>query len=260
MRRSTIWIAAVALATMFGGEADAVQGPMPPCGVTPNPDYAAPGAPPTIKLWHADEIDASWQPQACIPWASGTFSLMVTLAGQFDSTADVDSLLDRIGAISTLTDTRYWSVTDRAWKSLFERATALTGPTSDQPRRDFTAAELRDGHDHYFLEKDNRLGAAVIERLTVLAAADDRIVFETVNVTPMKFLLVTVYPPGAFHTIYFLSRRTAAQWNFYSLQYAGSDRSLLTALVPQDSYINRANALFRHLAGIPTDREPPAAP
>lgn len=147
----------------------------------------------------------------------------------FDSTADVDSLLDRIGAISTLTDTRYWSVTDKAWKSLFERATALTGPASDQPRRDFTAAELRDGHDHHFLEKDNRLGAAVIERLTVLTAADDRIVFETVNVTPVKFLLVTVYPPGTFHTIYFPSRRAATRWNFYSLQYAGSDRSLLTA-------------------------------
>lgn len=238
----------------------AAGAPRPPCGVTPAPDYPPLAAAPAIRLWHPHDLPDGWHPPQCIAWASADFSFMVGVAARFRGPPNTNALLARIGAISSMTSVKYWSVNRKDWERLFKRATAIVGPKAKQPRPDFTASELRDGRSHYFLEEDNRSGDIVVTRLVVTHADRDHIIFETVNVTPVKLLFVTLYSPGELHAIYFLTRQVGNLWNYYSLSWVGPGPPLLTAFVRRGSYINRADALFRHLAGIPTDRAPPARP
>jgi hypothetical protein len=57
--------------------------------------------------------------------------------------------------------------------------------------------------------------------------------------------------------IYFVERRAPGVWGFYSL----TRTRMASRLLPHGSsasYINRAVAFYRLVAGIPTDQEPPA--
>ena len=68
---------------------------------------------------------------------------------------------------------------------------------------------------------------------------------------------ITLYATDGLHTLYFMNEQSAGVWAFYSITRvlpntflgAGHDKS----------YINRAIALYRHIVGLPTDAEPPAA-
>jgi hypothetical protein len=59
--------------------------------------------------------------------------------------------------------------------------------------------------------------------------------------------------------LHFLERLGPEEWGYYGLARTGAGASPLTG-GREASYVNRAVALFRHLAGLPTDRGPPAAP
>jgi hypothetical protein len=64
-----------------------------------------------------------------------------------------------------------------------------------------------------------------------------------------------IVEPGDIQAAYFLEHRSPGVWDYYSL----------TRTTPRfgghvASYINRAVAAYRHIAGIPTDRDPPLAP
>ena len=77
-----------------------------------------------------------------------------------------------------------------------------------------------------------------------------------VNASPVRTLLVTLFAPGALQTTYFLDRLGPDEWGYFGLW--GITTGLLTGGHTASS-INRAMALYRHFAGIPTDQEPPAA-
>ena len=55
-----------------------------------------------------------------------------------------------------------------------------------------------------------------------------------------------------------LERRSPGVWTYYSLSRTSPEANPL-ARGHAASYLNRAVALFRSVAGIPTDQEPPAA-
>ncbi len=74
----------------------------------------------------------------------------------------------------------------------------------------------------------------------------------------MKYMFVPIFRPGEMQVIYFLDRESPEVWRFYSMTRTGSKASGLAAGHDASS-INRAVAMYRHLAGIPTDQEPPAA-
>jgi hypothetical protein len=76
--------------------------------------------------------------------------------------------------------------------------------------------------------------------------------------TPLKRLFVTIADPGNFQTWYFLNRDGRDAWRIYSLTRVRYASSFFGSLIPNATYINRASALYRLLAGIPTDRDPPA--
>ena len=234
----------------------ASEKPRPPCGVEPSPAYPALDAPPLIVLWTEAEL-AGWSPPACTAWPTGSATLVVGLAGRFSSAGDADAILARIGAISSLREVRYWSITDKQWNPLFTRASALEGPDPKRPRADFSASEMRSGRDVYFLSVDNRSGDDAVSRLRIREANDEHVVIETSNVTPLGWMFLSFAAPGNIQTWYFLDREAAGSWRFYSLTRVLYGSSFFARFVQGESYVNRAVAMYRHLAGIPTDRDPP---
>jgi hypothetical protein len=196
------------------------------------------------------------RPPECAAWISTNPKLLVELAGRFRSDNGLDTILARFGAVSALLNVHYWSITDRRWERLFTSSVALDGADLSRERPDFTVAELKSGRDTYFAQRDNRSSNQVIYRLRVRSAADSAAI-EIENVTPVKYYLVRLYPPGSLRFMYLLHRASPGVWEYYSLMEVRSDASSLTEGF-EGSYINRTAALFRHIAGIPTDQEPPA--
>ena len=133
----------------------------------------------------------------------------------------------------------------------------MTGAQGNHRRVDFSPEELKPGTVLYYEQVDNLAGKAVY-RMHIDEASENRIVFDVENVSTMKYLMLTLFHPGELQTIYFLDRDTQDIWRYYAMSRSGINASSLTS-GKEASSINRAVAFFRHLAGIPTDLEPPAA-
>jgi len=229
--------------------------PIPPCGAGEVfPPYPAVDAPPKVEIW---ESEAKWVPPDCTGWKTPGFGMLVVTAGRFRVPSGAAGLLRRIGAISELQGVRYWSTTHQSWQTLIAGASALEDSTGAHHRKDFAPGELTTGRTLYFEQEDNLTGLATF-RLHVQSASADRVVFETENVTTMRYLFMPLFRPGEVQSIYFLDRESEDVWRYYSIsRTAPGPSSLVTG--HDASSINRAVALYRHLAGIPTDQEPPAA-
>jgi hypothetical protein len=234
--------------------------PQPPCGTQPYPVLPATDAAPNAGLWTGAELGRAWLPPACTGWQQGATTFVIGLSGHFSSANGAAGMLAHIGMISALPAIRYWSVTDKKWNPLFTRATALSGPDAKSVRPDFAPAEFRAGGDLYFLSVDNRVGSDLVTRLHTTAAGPERIVVDTTNLSPLRWLGITIVPAGGMQTIYFLDRQMDGSWDFYSLTRVQNASVLLSGLVSGPSYLNRAVAMYRYFAGIPTDRDPPVSP
>ena len=254
------WFAALIAGLLACAGPAVADAPRPPCGAGPMADYARLGEEPHVKLWTKGALDPGWTPPACTAWQSGAATIVVELAGRFRNAGGADALLARIGAISSLSEVRYWSVTDRQWNTMFTRAVALDGRDSRHARGDFPAAELRAGGSFYFIAADNRSGKDALSRLHVMEADDAHFAVETENVTPLRWSFLTYAAPGGFQTWYFLDRDAGDSWRFYSLTRVLYATPLLAGIIPEKSYINRSVAMYRHFLAFPTDREPPPAP
>jgi hypothetical protein len=251
-------VLAVGLAAVVALPAGA-NGDVPrlPCGVAPLPAYAEPGAPPNVRAW-SGKAARSWQPPACSTWQVTDADILVGLAGSFRYDGEIDGLLARIGAISSKKGVRYWSTTEKSWQMLVTDAFALSGPDAELRRADFKPAELAKGQAIHYAQNDNRSAGNGVYRERVLAADRERVLIESENLTPIKKMMITLYAPGDLQTLYVIERRAPGQWNFYSLTRTRMASSMLPT-GSEASYINRSVAFFRHVAGIPTDQEPPAA-
>jgi hypothetical protein len=238
--------------------AAAADGPRPPCGEAPQPAYADPGGSPNVQAWSGGDLGPNWRPPDCVSWTSPGFDVLVALAGSFADPGTAQDLLARFGAISRMTAIRYWSVTDQAWGPLVTSATALSGSDPRQRRPDFAPAELTAGSALFFAQSDNRSSGEVVYRLLIRELRPDRLVIATENVTAVRKLFLTMFAPGELQSTYFLERGSPGVWTYYSLARASADANPL-ARGHEASYLNRAVALFRYVAGIPTDQEPPAA-
>jgi hypothetical protein len=66
-----------------------------------------------------------------------------------------------------------------------------------------------------------------------------------------------MFPAGTLETALFIQRISPNVWGVYLLSRSLQGTSMLAA-GHEASYVNRAVALFRQIAGIRTDEEPPA--
>ena len=239
------------------GQAGAADGPVAPCGTAGPVPFPAFGDPPNGRNWHPGDIPPAWSPPACMPWAAQQFTVLTALAGSFKFDGTADDLLVRFGAISAWRGIQYWSVTDGRWNTLIADAAALDGSSAGSRRGDFTLSELKSGADHYFLQLDNRSSDAVIYRMRVEAPEPNRLIITVENVSSVYMFLFTIFDVGDLKSTYIFERLSPAAWGYYSLSGAREGAALIGN--HDSSYLNRALAIYRHLAGIPGNQEPPLA-
>ena len=226
--------------------------PQPPCGNAPVPSYPAISAPPTVRVWE----QSNWKPPACIGWPPSDSATLVVTAARFREPGDADALRSRIGAVSKMTGLLYWSTTAQKWQPFIREAYALTA-VSGARRDDFVAAEISAGRILYVLQHDNLLGKVAYE-IRIAAASPEHIAFSTANAETIRYLGLPLFQPAEIQSICFLDRESKGVWRYYSVLRMPKQSAILT-LGHSASLINRAAALFRYLAAIPADQEPPAA-
>ena len=196
-------------------------------------------------------------PPACIGWSEPGFATLVTTAARFRYSAGMEGLLRRVGAISGLAAIHYWSTTRQRWAPLIVSASALDGPGGGQHRQDFSIADLTPGAILNFKQTDSLTGKATY-RLRIISVSPDRLIYETENISALRYLLVPIFPPHELQAIYFLERESPEIWRYYSMGRTGRNANGLAA-GHEASTINRAVAYFRYWAGIPSEQEPPGA-
>ena len=240
---------------IFGSGAHAARPEVPCSGAFA---YPAPNLPPLVTTWSEKDLQ-QWRPPDCTGWAADSRSkLVVAVAGSFRFSGTMNQLLSKIGAVSNLPRILYWSTTDKRWMPLSKDAFALTGPDSKVRRGDFSASEFVKGADLYYWNDDTRTGTAVY-RLRVLENTAQRIVIASDNIAPIRRFLLTLFKPGAFQTLLVVQRVSPGVIGAFILYRSGEGASGLTT-GHDKSYVNRAVALFRQLAGKKTDQDPPVAP
>jgi len=217
--------------------------PVPPCGTdTPVPSPSTDPKSPEVDVW----TNVDWTPSPCLSWGAGRYRFVSVITGPSDA-VNADDLLRRLGAISATTGLQYFSVTENTWLVLVENATALAGVDDRAGRPDFTPREMRTGAPLYFREKDNRLSQPTDYRMRVLKATEDEIIAETTNLTPIESFGLTLFPPSSLHFGYVARRLPARGWILYLVSAADAAASALVVL-GRDSYLNRATALYGHVA------------
>jgi hypothetical protein len=240
-----------------GASGNADSGPQPPCGSATFPSYPGVDEPPAVLVRDADASGREWTPPACTGWTSPGYTTLVVTAARFRHASGVGELIRRVGAVSERTGMKYWSTTKKRWRTLVLYARALRGPEGERRREDFSPVDMTEGKPLYFMQEDNLFGKAIY-RMRIRSLSSDRLVFDTENAGPVRNLML-LFRPGEIQSLHFLERESRDVWRYYGMMRTGRDANPLTA-GHDASYVNRAVAFYRFLAGIPTDREPPAAP
>lgn len=230
-----------------------------PCDADlPETPYPPVAAPPTIHVWTQPSEAATAADASCFGSSESNFRMLVSVAGSFENPIGPGNILARFGMVSKLMSVRYWSTTDKQWRPLVLAATALTAKNSGQPREDFSIAELRGGQDVYFSQKDSRGAGVVIYRMRARESGTGRLIMETENVTPVRWFGMTLLQPGGLRASYYFREGSRGTWTYLGITRIAESSWLIAG--HDNSYTNRVVALYRHIVGIPTDLEPPAAP
>ncbi|MDT7953178.1 MAG: DUF6675 family protein [Acetobacteraceae bacterium] len=207
-----------------------------------------------FKVWTAAQLKAGWRPPACSGWTMPGARSVITVSGRLALPGGASAVLARFGAISAYVGVRYWSVTDRQWKTLITAAHALDA--SGRARRDFSAEEMGPGRVLAYSQTDSGAGTTTY-RMRVIAESENRIVLTTENAGTIRYLFVPLFSPGELQTLYVLDRQSEGMWAYTSLTRTLPGASSLTD-GHTDSGVNRAVAMYRHIAGIASDQDPPA--
>lgn len=178
--------------------------------------------------------------------------MVVVLAGTFSHPDGADGLLARFGAVSKLRGIRYWSASDKAWRTLITDAFALDGPESRRRRPDFSVVELAQARDVYFAQRDSSFSDTVVYGMRASNDRPDRIAVQMDNVSTIWLYGMPLFAPGELRSVHFLDRLGPQRWGYYALTSAGA-----RAAGHEESFVNRAVAFYRHVIGVPTDRDPP---
>jgi uncharacterized protein DUF6675 len=239
------------LTALLAETAAASEGPRPPCGNSPLPSYPMTAGPPVVQ----SETVTNWAQPACLGWDGPAPKLIVAIAGRLRESGGAAALLARFGAVSRLRGVRYWSVTDRAWRTLITDAFAVEDVAGRRRRDDFPANEMILRNTLYMSERDSRSSGPVIYRMRVLSSTRERVVVSVSNASPVRASMITLFARGELQTTYFLEQLGPNDWGYYGI--SGVATGLLTGGIA--SSVNRAVAYYRYFVGIPTDAEPPAA-
>lgn len=216
-------------------------------------NYDALNAQPTVTVWRSTTLEF----RAPCPTANnGAFELVVALQARFQFSGSLEDMAARIGAISATTGLRYWSVTEGRWRILISNAFAVHRGSQTAKRGDFSTQEVLAGSPLFFVQDDTRSTGLNPYSLQGRALSPDVLLVETYNLKKIRLFIATVFEAGDLYSSHYLRRLSTEQWGYVGL-YAvrtGAPES------NERSFINRAVALYRHVAGFQSDADPPVAP
>lgn len=251
--RLVFWLIAALGFWVVANAALSQQGDVGPTDICGGESFGALGTPPRVTVSRDVELDRTAK---CPEALNGSFKLFVKLEGRLGRGRTVDDLARRFGAVSATRGLPYWSVTDDGWRPLINTATALQGGPDGPPRADFRAAEVRSGRTLYFSQDDTRSTGTNIYAMTARGTAVDRLVMEVVNVSAIKLMFVTLFAPRSLINVHIFERLEDGAWGYRGL--TGVRDGLMIGGY-EKSFVNRAAAVYRFLAGLPADRDPPLA-
>jgi hypothetical protein len=212
-----------------------------------------PPALPHVRLWTGTP-PAELPAPPCTGWAPVSFT--VALSARFQETRGVDALAERFAAVSALRSLPDWASARQRWEPLFEDAYAVRDPQSRERREDFAPEELVPGRDLYLYQDPSGPVGGAVYRMRIQDRRAGRLAVLFENVTSARVLGLFPLRPGTLHFLYVLEH--LPQEDGVSGYYA-----LLGLATSPDSprtYVNRNAALYRHLAAIPPQQEPPVWP
>ena len=259
LRRAGLRAGLIALLLIASSAASAGAQPRLPCEGAARPAHAALGARLAVQVWRPQDLAGPWTPPSCSRWTERAFSALIALAGRFDGVASAEQVLRRMGAVSQTREVVYWSYSRKRWRRLFEETAALQGPDPDLRRDDFSPAELAEGRDYYVWQKENAAVSGSVLRIRLHEIAPDGIVLEQVNVTETRLFLIPLLGAGDYEALLFLTRERDDVWTYYHIIRYGDGEDAFTES-HRASLLNRADALFRYLAGLPSGTTEPLAP
>ena len=169
----------------------------------------------------------------------------------------MDLVIERLAAISGRMEIRYWSASRRRWRPLLDQSQPLSRPDRAAFAGDPQPDDLRAGATIYSLQDDSDPLGPLISAMTIIERSATRLRVAFRNVSDGRFFGLRVLPAGAAEGMLFLEQAPGGDWRLYTLSRLTTDIPDWL-LPPRPSYVNRAVALYRYLAGIPTDKEPPA--
>jgi len=249
----TLAIAGLALLLSGAAAADAPGGPCAGLAVPALPATGPIDGPPAVTIWRDVTLAEG---RGCPAAIRGRMALVVALAGRFRAALTLEDMAARVGAISQTEGLRYWSVTDGAWRTLLSEAFALSGPDVERRRSDFSAEELLSGRVLYTAQRDTRSTGLNLYRLLGRRVDARRLIVASANLSPIRFLVFELFAPGALQAVHRLERLAPGVWGYYgvtAVRGGAFDNE-------SRSFVNRAAAYYRYLAGVPADRDPPLAP
>jgi hypothetical protein len=162
---------------------------------------------------------------------------------------DIDTTLQKLGAISGYSGIPYWSVTDARLETLIVDAFAVEPARFDKKRADFAPSELMLGRDLIFSEHDNRLPNPVFYRMRVIHRNQNRVVIDISNINVVKRFMFTLFEPGDLRTALFVSRSADGRMTCYAV--SGLHAVGLSGLLDSPrSHLNRLLAFYGYINGI----------
>ena len=201
---------------------------------------------------------ADWQLAACAAIDLPAEAVMISVTGRVRYTGDALGLLARVGRSSEQRGILYWSVANGAWQPMLTDASALSGPDPALRRPDFKPAEMQVGARLYMLLDDDRPPGPVVFATEIREADAGGFMTVAANVSPVTLMGMTIADPGDLASLLAVHRVGPDEFSYFALSSIALS-PMVAASVSDASHINRAVAAFRYLAGIPGDREPPAA-
>ena len=184
--------------------------------------------------------------------------MFIAVSGEVRYDGDARSLLGRLGALSRQVGMKYWNVDQKGWRPLVADAAALSANDPTARRPDFKPEEMAQGAQLHMLLQDDTEAGPVVYETDVRAAGKDGFLAVLHNSTAMRVWGVSIAEPGDISSMLSVQRIGPDRFAYYQLS-AVALAPLAAAMVSDASYINRAVASYRYLAGIPLDSEPPAA-
>ncbi len=213
---------------------------------------------PEIAVWYGDTVRLGGAVPDCLDWPVEELNAAIETNGRFVEPGGWDAVLARIGAVSAQKEIRYWSWSRSRWRELLADSAALSAPDPAAMRADFLPAELEPGRTLYLRQRPNGAEHDAVLRMEVVERSSDRLVIdvENANGVPVNFLLRV--QPAQTRLAIIIEAEPDNHFRYRSLMGLDLELGPFLRGLAGDSLRHRSVAIFRYIAGIPTDQEPHA--